>query len=346
MNDPAPRVVALGDLTADLIVEVPELPIRADDFLLAEEMRLEPGGSANLLILLARLGASAVALGTLGEDTWGEEVYQILRAEEVDVSLIRRQGTTTVALVLVDAAGRHGFVGAYGKGKPLNLGDCEKRVIAAADALFASGYSLAERRLRDLTLAALDLAGQEGVPRFFDPGPAFAGLPSEVQRRSLAGCDVLLLTEEELGKLSLSGKEALRPSALSRILSGNSGIESEAVTQSKPPADTRERSGPHTVVVKRGAAGCCVYADGLEGVDLPGLPVTVRDTTAAGDCFAAGYIWAHLRDRSPEECARLANCAGSAAVGKIGGGRNVPTVGQLREMIRRTIVQTGAGFGI
>ena len=41
----------------------------------AGEMQLEPGGSANLLILLSRLGASAVALGTLGTDLWGEQVF-------------------------------------------------------------------------------------------------------------------------------------------------------------------------------------------------------------------------------------------------------------------------------
>ena len=304
MNDSAPRIVAVGDLTADLIVEVPELPIRADDFLLAEQVGLEPGGSANLLILLARLGASAVALGTLGADLWGDQVYQILKSEGVDPSPIRREGTTSVALVLVDARGRHSFVGSYGKGKPLLLGDRETRIIIGADALFTSGYSLAEARLRNLTLQALEVAGQAGIPRFFDPGPAFKSLQPEVQRRALACSDVMLLTEEELLELSLSG--------------------------------------PHTVVVKRGAAGCRVYAEGSEAVEIPGLTGPVRDTTAAGDCFAAGYIWAKLQGRCPEECARLANCAGAAAVGKLGGGRNVPTVEELRELI----LQDGRGIEI
>jgi len=303
MNDPAPRVVVVGDLPADLIVEIPELPIRADDFQVAEEMHLEPGGSANLLILLSRLGASAVALGTLGTDLWGEQVFQVLESEGVEVSALRREGTTTVALVLVDGKGRHSFLGSYGTGEPLILGDREGRILTGADALFASGYTLAESRLWDMTLEALEAAGQRGIPRFFDPGPAFRDLQPEVQRRVLASSDVLLLTEEELRDMSRAG-------------------------------------GAHTVVVKRGAAGCRVYTDGSEGEDVPGLPVTVRDTTAAGDCFAAGYIWAHLKGRSPQECARLANCAGAASVGKLGGGRNVPTVEELREMISR------AGGGI
>jgi hypothetical protein len=44
MNDRIPRVVAVGDLTADLIIEVPKLPIDAEDFLIAETVQLEPGG--------------------------------------------------------------------------------------------------------------------------------------------------------------------------------------------------------------------------------------------------------------------------------------------------------------
>ena len=351
MNPADPRVVAIGDLTADLIIEVPDLPIRADDFLIAEQMRLEPGGSANLLILLSRLGAAAAALGTLGEDLWGEQVFQVLESEGVDVSLIRREGTTTVALVLVDGRGRHSFVGSYGKGKPLAFGAREREAAAGAEALFASGYSLSETRLRDLTLEALEAAGQSEIPRFFDPGPVFAGLPSGEQRRALACSDVLLLTEEELRELSRAVMEGLLPSTVSHIYTGKSGAESAAgagsAAQASPaapaapagptaPADAAGRSGPRTVVVKRGAAGCRVYTDATVGADLPGLPVTLRDTTAAGDCFDAGYIWAHIKGRSPEQCARLANIAGAVAVGKLGGGRNVPTVEQLRELIRRT----------
>jgi len=346
MNPADPRVVSIGDLTADLIVEVPDLPIRADDFFITEQMRLEPGGSANLLILLARLGAAAVALGTLGEDLWGGHVIQILESEGVDVSLIRREGTTTVALVLVDSRGRHSFVGSYGRGKALAFGVRETEAVAGAAALFASGYSLAETRLRDLTLAALEVAGRRGVPRFFDPGPAFAGLPPGVKRAALTGSDVLLLTEEELQEVSRTGMEDVLPSALSPIFDGNPGPAAPTVpaalsgpsvlAEATGPADATGRSGPRTVVVKQGAAGCRVYMKSTAGADLPGLPVTLRDTTAAGDCFDAGYIWAHLKGRTPEQCAGLANIAGAAATGKLGGGRNVPTVEELRQLIPRT----------
>jgi sugar/nucleoside kinase (ribokinase family) len=326
LNNRIPRVVAVGDLTADLIVEVPELPITADDFQLAEAITLEPGGSANLLILLSRLGTRAAALGILGTDLWGEQVIQILEEEGIEVSPINRQGTTTVALVLVDAAGHHSFVGSFGKGEPMMLGDREKAAVTEADALFASGYSLREARLRDLTLDALEYAGRRGKPRFFDPGPAFQSVEAKVRQRALASSDVLLITEEELRDLFPAGPEALFNRSLT--------------TNFSSAACATACAGPHTVVVKRGAAGCRVFSGRDERVDVPGLTVTVRDTTAAGDCFDAGFLLTYLKGWSPVDCVRLANCAGAAAVQKVGGGRNIPTVKEVRWMISQ------ASFGI
>ena len=40
---------------------------------------------------------------------------------------------------------------------------------------------------------------------------------------------------------------------------------------------------------------------------VAGFPVTPVDTTAAGDCFAAGYLYGQLRGFSAERSARLAN---------------------------------------
>ncbi|UCF95853.1 MAG: hypothetical protein JSV89_11770 [Spirochaetaceae bacterium] len=333
MSSPTPRIVAVGDLTADLIIEVPKLPVQADEFQVAGPIRLEPGGSANLLILLSRLGAEAAALGTVGTDLWGEQVLRILDAEGIEVSSIRRGGTTTVALVFVDGEGRHAFVGSFGQGEPRELGEREQRIVIEADALFASGYSLAEARLRDLALNALEHAGLHGIPRFFDSGPAFRNLDEALQERAIAAIDVLLLTEEELQDLSVSGAESL----LSLGVSGKSDFgPTEADGESR-------QTGPHTLVVKRGAAGCRIFAGGSESngsIEVPGLAVPVRDSTAAGDCFDAGYLLGYLKGWPPMACARLANCAGAAAVQKIGGGRNVPTVEELRRMI------AGVGGGV
>ena len=59
-------------------------------------------------------------------------------------------------------------------------------------------------------------------------------------------------------------------------------------------------------VLKVGARGCLVN-DGAGTLWVNGFPVRPVDTTAAGDCFAAGYLYGLLRGFQAQACARLAN---------------------------------------
>lgn len=61
-----------------------------------------------------------------------------------------------------------------------------------------------------------------------------------------------------------------------------------------------------TVVMKVGAQGCAV-AHGNEIESIEGKKVVPRDTTGAGDSFAAGYLFGLLGGRPPRQCAEIAN---------------------------------------
>ena len=89
-------------------------------------------------------------------------------------------------------------------------------------------------------------------------------------------------------------------------------------------------------MLKRGADGCAIYQNQLQKpvVDLPGYPVNVVDTAAAGDSFNAAFMVAKGWGWSLADCARLANAVGAAKVKKLGGGRNVPTLAEVRAIIK------------
>jgi sugar/nucleoside kinase (ribokinase family) len=306
---PSPRqrrrggIVSIGDLVADVVVEVPALPIRAGDFQHVQHILLEPGGNANFLICASRLGAGVSALGNLGEDLWGGEIAALLALEEVDLSGAAVGGTTTVVVVLVGEGGDHAFVGMHGHGRPLSLDNRLRARLSSAQAVFASGYSLQDKRIAGFTLDAFPLAHQRGVRTFFDPGPAFMHQEPGVRAELLQSTDMLLLTEEELA-----------------------GLEAG-------PVESVMEMGPGVVVVKRGANGCSVYTQAGESFDVEGLNVRVRDTTAAGDCFDAAFVVGVQQNRPLIECATIANAVGAAKVQKLGGGRNVPTLEEVRQII-------------
>jgi ribokinase len=79
--------------------------------------------------------------------------------------------------------------------------------------------------------------------------------------------------------------------------------------------DLAQRTGALVVVVTRGSRGAlAVTSDAGAEVQVSAHPVTVSDTTGAGDVFAGAYVWADLRGWSLEQRLAFANLAASLAV--------------------------------
>jgi sugar/nucleoside kinase (ribokinase family) len=73
------------------------------------------------------------------------------------------------------------------------------------------------------------------------------------------------------------------------------------------------------VIVKRGRLGAVLGGrDGIR-LDLPAPSVTVRDSTGAGDAFAAGFIAAFLDGQDEATAMQAGIAAGARAVQVIGG---------------------------
>lgn len=299
-------IVSIGDLVADVVVSIPNLPVKAGQHQVATDLRLEPGGSANVLITGARLGFKMAAIGALGVDVWGQHVAAILAAEGVDLRGVTRDGTTTVVIVLAGPPGQHVFLGKYGHGRKIEVSPEAARLVEQAGAVYSAGYALNEDRLVEATLVLLRQAHRAGVPVYFDPGPQMAAAPVEVWRAVLPLVDVLLATEVELKALIEGGSVA-------QVLA----------------------AGPRTVVVKRGRTGCAIYTNSSPPLESPGYPVNVVDTSAAGDGFNAAFMVARQQGWALPDCARLANAVGAASVEKLGGGRSVPTPEEVQRILRR-----------
>jgi sugar/nucleoside kinase (ribokinase family) len=270
-----------------------------------QDIYLEPGGGANFLIAGARLDYPMQALGVLGEDTWGQQVATLIQAEGIDLAGVRYNGSTTRVIVLVSQAGEHVFLGKHGQSEAIDLTPADENMITGAGALYCAGYTLNEQGLVQAALQAMRLARQAGVPVFFDPGPQIVHTPVDLRQAVLSLIDTLLITEEEIPLLT--------PHSLPELMN----------------------LGPTMVVVKRGAVGCVVYGKGQEQplVQVAGYPVPIVDTSAAGDSFNAAFIVASLWGWPLLACAKLANAMGAAKVMKLGGGRNVPTLTEIQQVL-------------
>lgn len=271
---------------------------------------VEPGGAGNFVLAAHRLGLDISLLGVMGSDPFGDLAAQALEREGVDTSGLIRQpgGSTTTVVVLVDDASRHVFLGAYGLGAEVVVPPGWYERLKNAAALFVSGYSLHEDRLSRAVLACLEFASTRHVPVYFDPGPQVSGLAYEVIRKVLRQTRVLLLTEDEIPL----------------VAEGKTGLET-----CRQLLD----AGPELICVKRGALGCTLVTREGE-FSHPGFPVDVRDTSAAGDSFAAAFIYGSLCGWRNAATAAFANAMGAAKVQKLGSGTRVPNLAEVLEVLQ------------
>jgi sugar/nucleoside kinase (ribokinase family) len=85
------------------------------------------------------------------------------------------------------------------------------------------------------------------------------------------------------------------------------------------------------VVVKRGSAGA-MAREGHTVVDAPALPVKVSDTTGAGDCFNAGFLYGRLAGMPLAECLRRGNICGALSTISRGAG-TLPTAAEVEAIV-------------
>jgi sugar/nucleoside kinase (ribokinase family) len=304
-------ILTLGDLVADQLLEIPRLPVRANEDQIARGMVAEPGGMANFLIMASRLGGQPAAAGALGDDPYGRMIVEKLAAEGVETAAIEglpgKQSTTI--LVLVSAAGEHVFVGALGSARMSRstLAAVES-ALPRAQAFYTNGYAFLETDPPELVALALEAAHGLGKPVSFDPGPQIAAIDPALMQRAIAASSTLFVTGEEAAALT-----------------GGCGAEEAALELLK--------RGPQQVVIKLGLEGCMI-ASANELCSVPGFAVKARDSAGAGDAFDAAFVLAQIKGMSLELAGRLANAAGAATAAHLGAGTRLPTRTEVVNLYR------------
>jgi ribokinase len=126
----APRIVVVGSANIDLVARCERLPRPGETVTDAEFDRIAGGKGANQAVAAARLGADVRFIGRVGRE---DLVLRSLASEGVDINgVVRDQGESGVALILVDAAGENVIVVAPGANRRLTPEDVH---VGEADAV-------------------------------------------------------------------------------------------------------------------------------------------------------------------------------------------------------------------
>jgi sugar/nucleoside kinase (ribokinase family) len=299
-------ILCVGQLVADIVVRpVEKLPYpgRTEP---VEDLDLLSGGcAANTAAVLAKLGAEVKLIALIGQDSFGDAALADVKRAGVNVQAVRREAqlSTSVAIVLIDAKGERSFYYRAGGCEKLANHHVSDEIIKKAGVIHLGGA------MKMLNLDLAELMGRAksfGCITSLDTDWDIYGNWMRKLQGAIPKIDYLITNEEEAAMLS--GKDDPREAA--RELLGR---------------------GPKAVAVKRGERGAMLASK--EGVaDFPAYRVKVRDTTCAGDAFAAGFLLGVSLGRPLDESVRLGNAAGALCTTQISH-RGIISFEQVRRLI-------------
>lgn len=263
------------------------------------------GSAANTIHGLAHLGIETGFVGAVGNDDMGRFFKRDMEVNRIHPILFRTMNETGRVMALISRDSERTFATYLGAAINLSAEDITQRIFNGYDYFYIEGYLVQDRGMFEKALRlshkaglinCLDLASYNIVEENID---FFKSMISQY-------VDILFANEDEIK--SLTGKST-----------------EEGAYETSDICDL--------VVIKLGAQGSfCVCKEGMVRVGV--RPSKAIDTTGAGDLFAAGYIYGHMKGLPPETCGKM---------GAILAGRVIEMVGAKMdesqwEILRREIM--------
>lgn len=307
MSEPTTDVIAIGNAIVDVLAAASEEQIAALDLAKGGMTLVDParaqelyaamgpareisgGSAANTLAGLAQLGAQCAFIGQVADDQFGRVFAHDIRAGGIafDTPVRHEEPATAQCLIFVTPDGQRTMNTFLGASQFLPADALDEAAIANAKVLYLEGYLWDPEEPRKAMRRAIAAARNAGREVAFTMSDAFVIARHGDDFRALIAdgqIDILFANEHELA-------------ALTGIEDFHAGIADLAA---KVP----------TVVVTRSEKGAHALRRG-EAAHVPAQPIEqVVDTTGAGDLFAAGFLFGHVRGLPLETCLKLgAVCA-------------------------------------
>lgn len=305
-----PDIVALGDVNVDIIAHFTSYPDKGQDAL-AYSTEFHCGGSAaNTAMALARMGLDVVLISRVGPDSLALKALNSLSEAGVIPTGLQRDPAAMTGLmyVVVTPDGERTILGHRGANVLTDPNKVPEEDIRDARLLHLSGYALLADPQRSAALLSLEMACRHGLTVTLDPGMSVPQAALDEMRALLPVVDIFLPNLPEAQ--ALTGADS--PQDCFRALVG---------------------AGVRVVALKLGKYGC-LFGGEKGFVYVPGFAVEARDSTGAGDFFAAGIIAGHLGGLDRRGTAILGNAMGAMAAARVGAGTSVPKARDVLALLR------------
>jgi ribokinase len=299
------KVNVLGSLNMDLVTSVVHTPVVGETVIGKGLLQMPGGKGANQAAAIGKLGGAVSMIGRVGEDAFGEVLIDRLEMSGVETTHVLKteNSETGTALITVNADGDNAIVVIPGANFRLTPSDVQETALDG-------DYIVAQLEVPQETIAhAFRVAKQKAMITVLNPAPA-ATLDSDI----LKYCDFIIPNESEF--MSLTGYDPHDEAGLEKGLT------------------VLFEQGVGTVLITLGGDGVllCDNAGGkMRRKAFPAQKVTPVDTTAAGDSFIGGMLYALCNGSDIEASIVFATKVAAVTVTRRGAQESLPTMAEVIE---------------
>ncbi|MBR6059989.1 MAG: hypothetical protein IKP58_17625 [Victivallales bacterium] len=292
-------IVGLGYCGWDHLCILPVIPM--DDKVQILE-RVEQGGgpSATAIYAAQKLGAACAFDGVVGDDAQGRQIIAAFQSVGVNTDGIRIRSDTcspTAYCWVAKDTGKRSIAWTHGSVAPLTPDEIDFATLRNAKLLHLDGHQ---------TIAAIEaakFAKDNGVLVSIDAGTIVPGIEILLEL-----ADIIIASEKFIHNFCHEDD----PQIASHKLFAIGSTRFAGVT-----------------VGSRGSYGF----DGENDYFQPAIPVSVVDTTGAGDVYHGAFIASVVNGKPWHDCMKTAAVTAALKCTKLGGRTGIPTIQELQQAL-------------
>lgn len=288
-----------------------------------EKFEKKAGGApANVAASICKLEGNSYFLGQVGDDFFGEFLVEMLESLNINTSMTVKNGSTTIALVGIDANGERNFDFLRGSDGEYSFDNVDTSKITSSDIIhFGSATGFLDGELKNTYFKLLEHAKTNNIYVSFDPNYRDALIKDDMLDQFVSDCieflkvtDFTKLSDEEL---TLITKEKDLDAGVKKL----------------------HELGVKVVTITLGSKGTYLSVNG-ENVIIPSIKITQVDSTGAGDSFVGAVLKqvAEIEDKkniSMEEWKKIitfANKVGAITCTNYGAIDSMPTLEEVKDI--------------
>lgn len=310
---PAFDYTSMGFITFDALCRpVTQIPPGGDTYFVEDFTLAVSGAAGSAVIVAAKHGLKARAVGGVGHDDMGDWVLMKLASYGIDTAMMARcEGfATSSSIVTTRPDGARPALHKRGATDGFHIEDSQIDALLDTRILHVGGVGLMNRMDQGRTEEIMAEARRRGVITTLD---VFASTPDDLPKvaRLLPHTDYFLPSEEE-----------------ARALSG--------LQENRDLAQFLLDRGAGCVILTLGADGAfCRHRDGRE-FHVPAFAVEVKCTCGCGDCFNGGFATGLLRGLTLPQAVQVAQASSAQNATGLGSQAGVRDFATTQAFIRTT----------